>query len=379
VQHFAPLYRALAGCPEIALKVFFGSRIGAEPYFDESFGRRVRWQPDLLEGYSHEFLPGSELVTSAVRSVSNDRLPMRLDAFRPDAVQVYGFYHGLSRCALSWAKARNVRRYVQADSELRQPRPLLTRIRKRLITPTLLRRADGLLTVGDCNEAYYLRYGVPREKLHRVPFPVDERRLRAVDDRRRPLAAALRRQLSIPDGALIVLGVGKLTRRKSFDHAVRSFGALWNGGIERRAYLVIAGAGPEMSSLQSLADELAPEATRFLGFVEVADLPAVYAAADILVHPAAQDAHPLVTAEGLFCGLPMIVSDRVGSVGPSDDVQPGRNGLEYAYGNIGELTQALDRLLTDPELRRQMGQASREIGERRTLRHCAEAFVRAVC
>jgi glycosyltransferase involved in cell wall biosynthesis len=106
-------------------------------------------------------------------------------------------------------------------------------------------------------------------------------------------------------------------------------------------------------------------------------LPAFYVAADILLHPSAVDAHPLATSEGVYCGLPAVVSDRVGSVGPSDDVRPGENGLAYPYGDIEALEEAL-RALLPPSQRNSFSAKSREIGRSRSLEASAQGFVRAL-
>ena len=51
IQYQAPLFRMLARQPEIDLSVFFCSDWGAQSYHDEGFGRAVKWDVPLLEGY----------------------------------------------------------------------------------------------------------------------------------------------------------------------------------------------------------------------------------------------------------------------------------------------------------------------------------------
>ena len=60
IQHFVPFFRALAQRPELAVKVFFGSRLGLDEYLDEGFGVKVKWDRDMLSGFDSEFLPGGE-------------------------------------------------------------------------------------------------------------------------------------------------------------------------------------------------------------------------------------------------------------------------------------------------------------------------------
>jgi glycosyltransferase involved in cell wall biosynthesis len=182
--------------------------------------------------------------------------------------------------------------------------------------------------------------------------------------------------LALEDLAIVVLVVGKLVQAKAPEHAVQGM-ALLHQTTAANVHLVFAGDGPERSNLEGLAARVLPGRAHFPGFVNVDRLPAFYVAADILLHPSAVDAHPLATSEGVYCGLPAVVSDRVGSVGPSDDVRPGENGLAYPYGDIEALEEAL-RALLPPSQRNSFSAKSREIGRSRSLEASAQGFVRAL-
>jgi glycosyltransferase involved in cell wall biosynthesis len=378
IQHFCPLYRAVAADGRVDLKVFFASTAGAKAYFDRDFNREVRWQDDLLEGFEHVFLPGAEHVTDLTRSLGNPSLEAGLDAFDPAAVVAYGFFHGLSRQAYRWGRRRRRRVLSIADSELRARRSLATRLRKRLTVPFLLRQVDGFLTVGDCNEAYYRHHGARPDQLFRSPFPIDERAIDAVLADRAGHRLRLRERFGAAPGDCVALVVGKLTARKCPDHAVRALAwALEQpGGASLR--LVLAGDGPERPGLEALAARLGRRRVDVAGFVEVSQLLAWYAAVDVLVHPSSQDPHPLVISEAIYAGLPCIVSDRVGSVGPTDDVRPGENGLEYPFGSVEALGRCMVALASDPARRGAMGRRSAEIGAGRRMQASVDGFVRGV-
>src|SRR3974390_2052095 len=57
IQYQAPLLRRIAQEKDIYLKVFFSSNISMRGYLDPGFGRTVKWDVPLVEGYDHEFLP----------------------------------------------------------------------------------------------------------------------------------------------------------------------------------------------------------------------------------------------------------------------------------------------------------------------------------
>jgi glycosyltransferase involved in cell wall biosynthesis len=370
------LYAALAADGRIQLKVFFGSTAGLRPYFDPGFGRDIQWSGNLTDGYDFEFLPGAETADPA-RAVDGHGLAARLREFDPDVVQFYGFHHRLSRRGLAWATRNRRRTLLVSDSELRTRRSWLTRMRKRLSVPLLLRFVDGFLTVGDRNEDYYSSYGANRSRFFRSPFPIDTDLLDAAWENRVLRRKRMREALGIEEGTVLLLTVGKLTRRKRPVDVLQALSKVTSRSAHRLV-AVFAGDGPEMAMLEEVAKTVGPDRVRFPGFVNTDQLADYYLAADILVHPSGEDPHPMATSEAICCGLPAVVSDRVGSVGPTDDVRLGENGLEYPVGDTDALAASIERLVLDGPLRARMSERSRAIGKERGLDASVEGFVRAV-
>lgn len=379
IQHFCPLYRGLKDDGRLDVKVAFGSRAGVDAYYDPGFGRTVQWQADILDGYEHEFLPGASDIRDLGASIRNAHIPALLNRWLPDVVQVYGFHHGISRQAIAWARGRGRRVLYVSDSDIRNPMSTLARVRKRLTLPSLFATVDGFLTIGDCNEAYYLSYGVGRERLFRCPLTVDEERLQAADGEP-SVRRQLRSDLGIPPNVLLAIMVGKLRREKCPEHVLEAMSLLrarQSPAAERLA-VAFVGDGPEMRRMQALARERALENMHFPGFASMDILPRYYAAADFLIHPSSQDHHPLVISEAIVCGLPVVVSDRVGSVGPTDDMRPGVNGIEYPFGNLAVLADAIERLVLDEGFRKRMGEGSRRIALCRRKSASIDGYVKAV-
>jgi glycosyltransferase involved in cell wall biosynthesis len=100
---------------------------------------------------------------------------------------------------------------------------------------------------------------------------------------------------------------------------------------------------------------------RFAGFVNVDKLPALYAAADMLVHPSQADPHPLICSESACIGLPMLLSDRIGAAGPTDIARPGENALIFPCADTTALAGLIDALSGDDARRAAMGARSLEI------------------
>jgi len=95
-----------------------------------------------------------------------------------------------------------------------------------------------------------------------------------------------------------------------------------------------------------------------LGFVNVDRLPDVYCGADVLVHPSEADAHPLALSEAACIGLPLIVSDKVGAIGPSDIARGGENAIVTPCGDAEAIADAIALLVSDSLQRQRMSEAS---------------------
>jgi len=374
IQHFCPLYRALSADGRLDLKVFFASDSGKTPYFDPAFGRHVDWGSDITDGFEHEYLPGFDSYDLTEQRGSK-KLGERLAIFGPDVVQFYGYGSKLARQTLFWAKRNRRHALMVGDSELLSPRSARTRAFKGATLPILLRLPDGYLTIGDENERYYTHYGVARHRMARSPIPIDSALLdMAIRDRER-ICANVRTKWLVNDDDVVHLIVGKTVPRKSHQHVLQAIAEL--PMMERdRAVAVFAGGGPGTGALKHLAGELNVR-TVMPGFLRVPDLADAYVAADVLVHPSAADPHPLAIAEAVYAGLPVVLSDRVGSWGASDDVRAA-NGLRYPYGNIAKLSKHLANVVRDGALRQKLGEESRMIGQTRALDTSVSSYVDAV-
>jgi glycosyltransferase involved in cell wall biosynthesis len=80
----------------------------------------------------------------------------------------------------------------------------------------------------------------------------------------------------------------------------------------------------------------------FHGFVNQSELPAIYAAADVIIAPSVET-WGLVVNEAMACGLPAVVSDAVGC-GP-DLVEEGRTGAVFPLGDTASFARAIERVL----------------------------------
>jgi len=94
------------------------------------------------------------------------------------------------------------------------------------------------------------------------------------------------------------------------------------------------------------------------GAVDDARLQALYAGADLFVHPALFEGYGMVLGEAMARGLPVVAS----SGGASADTLPDTAGLKAPPGDVAALAAALRRAITDPDLRAALAAGSRRAG-----------------
>jgi glycosyltransferase involved in cell wall biosynthesis len=154
-----------------------------------------------------------------------------------------------------------------------------------------------------------------------------------------------------PDGP--VVAVARLSLEKDIETLLRAIALAAPDAPTLR--LEVAGNGPCLPALQSLAAELAlGERVRFLG--EVHDVPALLARASLFVLSSRTEGVSLTLLEAMARGLP-VVATRVG--GNPEVVAEDETGLLVPPRDPAALAAALLHLLRDPDAGRRMGRAGR--------------------
>ena len=87
----------------------------------------------------------------------------------------------------------------------------------------------------------------------------------------------------------------------------------------------------------------------------------LYRRADIFVHPTTSDLSPWVVLEAMASGCP-VVTTRVGGI--VDLIEEGQTGLFVPVGDVQKLADAIERLVLNPVLRREMGDRGRRLVEK---------------
>jgi len=363
IQYQAPLLRRIAREPDIDLTVLFGSDFSVRGYKDQGFGVEVTWDVPLLDGYRSHFLPRlrDTGTVSALSPISRGilrrlRNPDGSTAF--DALWVHGYASANALHAILAANTLGIPVLLRAESWLAdRPRSLSTLAAKQLFLRLLRPAIAATLPIGSRNRDYWAHYFGADMPQFLMPYAVDNawfaQRTAATDP------SKLRTELELTPDRPVILFASKLQTRKHADHLLEAYARLCatQPAAGQLPYLLIVGDGEERGRLEARTRELALEGVRFPGFRNQSELPAFFALADVFVLPSRHEPWGLIVNEAMAASCAVIVSDEVGA--HADLVTDGVEGFVFPVGDIGALTSALTRAVSNPEQTQRMREAAR--------------------
>lgn len=357
IQYQVPWFQRLAQVPGIELTVYFALLPDAVQQ-SGGFGNPFNWDVPLLEGYTWEALINTSRHAELGKfwGLSTPGVSSVLRKNRPDAVVITG-WHSYPLLQALWACLRlGIPRLIRGESNAMKPRTAAVKALHRL----LLSRFDAFLTIGQSNREFYSGNGIVQERMLSCPYFVDNARFQ---QGARDLAAnrlAIRRTFQVPEDCVCFLFVGKVQQKKRPLDLLKALDVLKAEG--HKIHLLIVGTGELLDEAKRFAAERRLPAS-FAGFLNQSELPRAYVATDCLVLPSDYgETWGLVVNEAMACGLPALVSDRVGC-GP-DLIQDGVTGRVFPFGDVKALAKQLGELASRPDLLATMGSnARRRIGE----------------
>jgi glycosyltransferase involved in cell wall biosynthesis len=269
----------------------------------------------------------------------------------PDALLVFSWSYRSNLAVLRHFKGK-IPIFFRGDSHLLDEQPGLKTGLRRTLLRWVYRHVDYAFYVGENNRQYFRKHGLKAEQLLFAPHAVDNRRFQENASAKTAEALAWRRQLGIPQDAIVFLFAAKLESKKDPELLLNAFARM----DHPKAYLVMVGNGPLEAALKAQY----PNHPRilFLPFQNQSQMPLVYRLGQVFVLPSRGPAETwgLAINEAMACGLAVVASTKVGCA--TDLVRPGQNGYVFEAGQPESLHSALGQLLQEPARIAEMGQAS---------------------
>jgi glycosyltransferase involved in cell wall biosynthesis len=228
--------------------------------------------------------------------------------------------------------------------------------------PLYLRRAAVAISVSKLTTDDFRRiFRLPEGKVRTVYFG-PARHFRRVTDP--AILAAVRQKYGLPDRYLLTLSKVGGGERKNIRGIFDAFASL-HGRIPHK--LVVGG-----KDCDRFRDDYGLPAdgwgrdVLFPGWIDQADLPAVYSASELYLYPSMQEAFPIPITEAMACGTPIITSHA--------------NGLEEIAGSAALLVDpqdpaaiaaAIQKVVGDSRLRARLAEAGLERSQIFSWESCA--------
>jgi glycosyltransferase involved in cell wall biosynthesis len=298
----------------------------------------ISFRPAEIHGARVHYIDGWERLGKLRYLVHARRVGRLVRGLEPDIVHAlhltsYGFLAaraGVRPCVIS----------VWGTDVLEAPR--LTPFH-RLITRYALARADRVTATGMRLAEATLHYMPSDTDVDVIPYGVDL-------DRFRPQERNARDDL-------VVGSVGRLSPEKGLKYLLQAMAAVTRQ--EPRTRLILAGDGPDRRSLERLATRLhLVDRVEFTGELPHEQVPQTLARMDVFAMPSTWEGFGVAALEAAAMDLPVVASNVHGI---PDVVEDSVTGILIPPKDVDALSGAILRLLRNPDERRRMGRAGRDM------------------
>lgn len=339
--------------------------------YDTGFGKDIKWDIPLLEGYAYEFVPNTARRPGLDRfmGIVNPTLTSRIEAWRPDAVLVIGWNYSSHLHCMRHFHGR-IPVYFRGDSVLLHEKTGVRKLARRIFLTWVYQHVDCAFYVGTNNRSYYLRHGLRSRQLVFSPQAIDIDRFSEPDEVYSRQAEAMKKELGIPAGNLTVLYAGKMTRVKNPAFML---------------HLAKACAGMPVSFIMvgdgQLKDEIMRQAAGlsnvfFMDFQNQSVMPSVYRMGDVYIMPSVSETWGMGVNEAMACRRPVMASEHVGCV--ADLLLENKTGITFRLDDVGKCVDFLRRMCADRSELAEMGACASSLIVFFSFSHIVDSIARTL-
>ena len=236
-------------------------------------------------------------------------------------------------------------------------------------------RQAALLVCPTRDDIGGLRELVPQERILHLPPFLDLEAYRSAAAAREENRARLAREHRL-DSGVPWIAVIAMMRHGDKLASYRALAATLARVADLPWRLLVVGDGPARAEVRSALDSAVPGRTLFLGEVRNRDIAPIYAACDLTVWPAINEAYGMALLEAQAAGLPVL---SCAMRGVPDVVADGETGILVKDSDFEALARELRGLLLDRERRRGLGRgAAAFVLRERSLEMAAARLSRAL-
>jgi glycosyltransferase involved in cell wall biosynthesis len=351
IQYQTPLYERFATDTDVDFQVLYCSKIGVETTKDVEFGVAIKWDIPLLSDYKYRFLKNYAIreTLDSFGGLLNLGIIKTLYTAKPKSIiWIHGWNYATIILTLIVGKLFGHRIFLRGENtaliEHNKPNTFVKRLKTFWLSQVLFKMTDAFLAVGNQNRDYFRLLKVPENKMAWTPYCIDNQRFIAFKNAHKNDIPSIRKRLGIPLSKKVIICSGKYIDKKRPLDVLKALTLLPN---LKDVFVVFVGEGNLRSDMETfITAHNLQDHVLLTGFVNQSQMPDYYLAADLYVMASGMyETWGLSTNEALCFGLPIILSDMVGS---AYDLIDG-NGFMYPSGDCNALAHYIHHVFSLPE------------------------------
>ena len=320
--------------------MLYGLDLIREVYSKSSFEMQYYYCHLGLTGRDNLDLPEGAIVGNGSKLQRKKVLIRILDTFMPDFCVINGYTGIDQNIVIRYCIQHKIPYGIDSDTPLHIPsNPLLAVVKKLYLHLLLCHPFCYGIPGGTLQKENFLYYGIPEARIFIRPMTVSQERIRHAYEAL-PSKSRIKQEFGL-DGKSVFLFVGRLETVKNVDILIDAFGKIKVSKPDTA--LVIIGDGNERDNLEKMVVSNGIPDVYFAGYQVFPALTKYYKLADVFVLPSSFEPWGLVVNEAMICGLPVIVSTKVGC--RQDLIAEGKNGYIFESGCPYSLVSVMKKML----------------------------------
>jgi len=338
----------------IDMEVYYYSECGLIASYDSGFGKEVKWDIPLLDGYTYQFLKNFSVSKSMDCKWYNAINFSILNVIRKTSSKILvinGWSYFSDWLVIIAGVLFRKKIWVRADNPLSQEvkKGWKAKLKKLILRKLLFPCFDKFLYVGTESKLFFEYYGALPNQMIYTPHAVDNSMFQEYYNDNIHLKSTIREQCNIPKDSFVFLMCAKFIREKNHSDIVKAFTKL----KDQHSFLILVGDGPLKNDIHTHIATHQIKNILLTGFVNQSEIAKYYQISDCFILSSSKETWGLAVNEAMNFALPIIISDACGCA--FDLVEQGVNGFVYPVANTIALANAMQLLMVNNSICKEMG------------------------
>ena len=216
------------------------------------------------------------------------------------------------------------------------------------------KKTDAFITVADAMTEKALAVGMGKPDMYTTAYSAIEED----DFLQRPDGLKIgdfRRRFGISDQAIVIIAVARLAELKGHEYIIESARRL-SPKYDKCVWLFVGDGNLTLKIKEKIQLYNLGYKFKFTGLLPPEKIPLAIHASDILVHCSLREGLARVLPQAMLCGKPVVSFDIDGA----KEVVNEKTGFLIEPKNIDGLTEACEKLIQNPQLRRTLGETGQK-------------------